>query len=106
MELKQFIKTYDNFISPEDCDALIQLFEESPHIREWNDKTKKFHQLFFKYPEIHDLQYEIAQGLEPYIKDYFSSLGVDPYVGIQSFEVVRIKKYFKILTLNFVTTSM
>lgn len=97
MQLKDFIKTYDNFLDSDSCDMLMSAFEKSRphHVEKHDTELYKFEQLNLNRSGMSKMALNILQGISPFFDTYFTELGVSDYIGVQSFEEVRIKKYYK-----------
>lgn len=96
MQLKDFIVTYDNFLSDESCDKVISEFEKRQQFLEQHDTSGyKFEQLNLNQCGLDNVAEAIVANMVPYFEDYFSRLGLSDYVDVQGFEHVRIKKYYK-----------
>ena len=98
MKLNDFIKVYDDVINKQTCDQLIDMFDnkyKDQHEIHDND-LYKFHQLNFGInEELSAIAQRFAKALVPYYNDYFHSLNLEKFVGVQGFEEVRIKRYLK-----------
>lgn len=96
-KLTDFIKIYDDVVSPSSCKQIIEQFEQHQHLVEVHDTDLyKFHQLNLNHTEdLIQLANVYVNNLIPYYEDYFQSLGLRQYVEIENFEEVRIKKYLK-----------
>jgi len=96
MELKSFVKHYENVLSPQTCERIIQEFENNrSHITQYDNEHYKFDQLDLNTSGNQLLAKAFIQQVVPYLKNYISLLSVEPYVKIRGFENVRIKKYLK-----------
>ena len=96
-KLSDFIRIYDDVITPEQCSYIIEDFKKHEQLVEAHDTPLyKFHQLNLNHtPDLMDLANAFAGSLVPYYEDYFKSLGMTQYVDMNNFEEVRIKKYLK-----------
>jgi prolyl 4-hydroxylase len=96
--LNNFIRVYDYVISGQTCNTLIDLFEHKYKDNHEVHDTElyKFHQLNLgQNQELQIISQNFAKALVPYMEEYFRSVDVSQYVGIQGFEEVRIKRYIK-----------
>lgn len=96
-KLTDYIKIYDDVVSPASCKHIIDQYESHQHLVEVHDNDLyKFHQLNLNHTDdLMALANAYVQNLVPYYEDYFNSLGLRQYVDIDNFEEVRIKKYAK-----------
>lgn len=94
MQLSNYIKVYDNVVSPEQCEAMMQI-AESKGFELYDEEVYKFLQLDLVKTGMIDTAQSFANMLIPIAKHYFDSVGVKEFVDIQGFESVRIKKYPK-----------
>jgi len=97
MKLTDFIKVYNDVITPETCQKIIDEYERHSSIAEEHDnEVFKFHQLnLTQTPDLKELSQVVASSLVPIYEDYFNALGLRPFVEIDTFEDIRIKKYAK-----------
>ena len=96
MQLQDFIISYDSFLSAESCDSLVAAFEQRiDYVKRYESNEYKFDQLFLGDCDLASTQSELAQYMIPYFQDYFKRVNLDQYIGVQSFENFRIKKYYK-----------
>lgn len=97
MKLIDFIKVYNDIITPEICKKIINEYERHSSIAEEHDtEFFKFHQLnLTQTPELKSLGVAVAHSLIPIYEDYFNALGLRSFVKIDTFEDIRIKKYVK-----------
>ena len=97
MKLTDYIKVYNDIITPETCRKIIDEYERySSRAEEHDTEVYKFHQLnLTQTPELRELSSIVASSLVPLYEDYFTSLGLRQFVDIDTFEDIRIKKYAK-----------
>lgn len=97
MKLTDFIKVYNDVITPETCQKIIDEYERHSSTAEEHDtELFKFHQLNLNQtPDLQELSQVVAQSLVPIYEDYFNALGLRSFVDIDTFEDIRIKKYAK-----------
>jgi hypothetical protein len=105
MNLKDFVRVYDDVIKPEHCALIIDKYEQNQkHVQVHDTELYKFHQLDLNHtPELIGLAEACVGSLYPRFEHYFDSLGLKQYVHIDTFEDVRIKKYLKGSTEEFKT---
>lgn len=96
-KLTDYIKIYDDVVSPSSCKQIIAEYEDHQHLVEVHDtELYKFHQLNLNHTDdLVKLANVFVQNLVPIYEDYFTSLGLRQYVDVDNFEEVRIKKYMK-----------
>lgn len=95
MHLKDYVKTYDQFLDEASCDALIGQFENNKNIEYHDTDLYKFEQLNLNTSGLGGVAEQICSGLSGIFSQYFEDVGVSDYIGIQGFEQLRIKKYYK-----------
>ena len=96
MDLKDFIISYDDVLDNASCDMLIKTFKAAKNIERHDTERYKFDQLNMNSsPTLSKIARQFAAGLVPYFEEYFRTVGVEEYIGIQGFEEVRIKYYKK-----------
>lgn len=97
MNLTDFIKIYDDVVSPSTCKLIIDQYESHKNYVEVHDtELYKFHQLNLNHTDdLRQLANVFVSNLAPLYDDYFRSLNLRQYVEIDNFEEVRIKKYIK-----------
>jgi prolyl 4-hydroxylase len=95
MNLQEFVRVYDDVLSPKDCEFIIDVFEQNASKHEIHDTdVYKFHQLNLNQnAELTSLANNFCRGLVPIYDDYFKKIGLREYVDIDAFEQVRIKRY-------------
>ena len=100
--LTDYIKVYDNVVSSEQCQTIIEIAEKKG-FELYDSKTYKFYQFNLIENQMIATAQSFAEMLIPIAENYFKLLGVDHYVGVQGFEAVRIKKYPKNSDFQFKT---
>lgn len=93
LDLKHFVRCYDNVLHPEACEACVQLFEQ-------NDDLLVVHRDEFKFAEINcttmlPLVHELAfPSMYPYFERYAKDLGLTvEWPTDYAFEHLRMKRY-------------
>jgi hypothetical protein len=97
MNLQDFIRVYDNVVSPEICQKIIGEFDNhADRVEKHDTDLYKFNQLNLNNtPELEGLANAYIGSLVPYYEDYFKSLNMRQYVEFSGYEHVRVKKYLK-----------
>jgi prolyl 4-hydroxylase len=104
MNLKDFIKVYDNVLSAEICNRIIKEFEARKSlVKHYDTDLYKFDQLDLNQTDLKPLAMSFVRQVIPYIKNYCEELNVEKYIKIKGFEDVRIKKYIKKSSYEFKT---
>ena len=97
MQSSNFIKVYDNVISSENCQKVIDIYEKNASSIEKHDtEGYKFNQLNLRSnKELLGLENAFIGSLMPLYKSYFETVGMSRYVNLNAYEEIRIKKYRK-----------
>lgn len=104
MHLKDFIKTYDDVLDEASCKMLMNAFEKNRDSLEKHDTDLyKFEQLNLNQSGLSNIATQVLQGMYPIFEEYFEDCGVSEFIGVQAFEEVRIKKYYKASDYQFKT---
>ena len=93
MKLSDFVKQY-NVVSPEACKALIDVFEESKHLRvRRNDDVKNFSELNINqhYPELINLLVSYTMSTAARYIDELPNY--EGFFDLKALEEFRIKRY-------------
>jgi hypothetical protein len=101
MLLKDYIKTYDDFLDGNSCNQLIEAFNKNSNIEKHDTELYKFEQLNLNASGLGQVAQQICSGLSTVFTNYFEEVGVSDYIGVQGFEELRIKKYYKNLDYQF-----
>jgi len=106
IELKDYIRSYDNAVDPSLCKRIIQKFDIDVAHQEIIDREKRpsFTELnvskryLAKDKEWHEFQYNIQQTLVDYIQIYMEDLDLGPdFPQKYAFEEFRMKRYSKVV---------
>ena len=97
MDIKKFVKVYDDVVSPSSCEKVIRVYEDNlQHVEEHDTEGYKFHQLNLRSTnELAGLERAFFGTLHPIYTDYFTNLRMSKFVDLRAFEEIRIKKYLK-----------
>ena len=95
MNLQEFVRVYDDVVSPQECQFVINVFEQNAHQFEVHDTdVYKFHQLNLNRSQsLISLANNFCSKMIPVYEDYFRKLKLREYIDINCFEEVRIKRY-------------
>ena len=95
MHLSDLIHVYPEAVSADNCNDIIEAVNSIPNAGKlYDNDLYKFEQVNINQT-IPELANEFASVVAGYATNYFKTLGVDRYIGLQSFEEVRVKKYIK-----------
>lgn len=97
MNLSDLIRVYPSIVARASCLDVIRAFEENfpkTSISRYETDLYRFDQANVNqvWPELANDFAGFVAGLA---KGYFAEIGVKDFIGVQSFEEVRIKKYLK-----------
>ena len=97
MKTDNYIKVYDNIISPNHCNKIIEIFEQNAQYHESHDtEGYKFTQLNLRSNRVlSNLENAFLGTLVPIYHDYFEQTGMKKFVEFGRYEEIRIKKYIK-----------
>lgn len=92
--LADYIKVYDDILSKEQCDDIIQKFEKADNKEQFDNDLFKFSQLnITQAPGWEDISQEFANDVYSGVLHYFDDLDIPIVPPIEGFEEIRIKKY-------------
>ena len=97
-ELKDYVRVYDNVFREDECEYLIDLFEETRDREVLKYRTKAYN---FDQLELNTSKWgashcnSLYTSLVPVYNKYFEEVGVSDYVEVHGVEALRIKKYQK-----------
>jgi hypothetical protein len=103
LQLQDYIKTYDDFLDENSCNQLIEAFNKNKNVENHDTELYKFEQLNLNTSGLGQVAQQVCSGLSAIYEQYFEEVGVSEYIGVQGFEQVRIKKYYKNLDYQFKT---
>ncbi len=96
MRLIDLIKVYDNVLSKETCNKIINEYEmRKGNVEHYDTDSYKFDLLNLNNTDLYPLAVAFIQQIKPLIVNYSEHLNVQNYIKMTAFEDVRIKKYLK-----------
>lgn len=93
MQLRDYIKVYENAVPKEFCENVIRLVERKPEVMDHYTNTNYDFNQTWVAEILPSLSVAFAGVVARYAEIYFEELGVSKHIGIQGFEDVRVKKY-------------
>ena len=96
MDLRYYVRTYPNALTPEMCDSLISLYESRKDVEhsetlDFEDDHKKFHRINLNRKE--HLVNEVSKIFVKYFDQYFYDTKLKFLPPSSEWEPLRIKKY-------------